>query len=499
VHHARATADRAVFGVGLVFAAPEVDEQLFGLAAERTHDLGAGFLFLAQGERKNAIKSARSSAESHGAKPAAPKRKEHSLGARGGTLTFTRFFTQGALPKDVRRKFLEAAKLRVFEPLKPEDEALEATGWCVMERPFDLEIDAAKMFHDNFVLLGFRVDRYRIPGALLKSQIGDEEQRQLARGKKTKLGRNEKLEIKARVVMRLRKKVIPTSKAIDLCWHLDSGTVLFFGHSKRMILDFAALFEKSFGIALLEDSPYVAATRAELPRELERAFKQIEPLSFSSGRKRLGKAGKSEPEPEASDAAAGEEDLLERVESTRFLGSEFLLWLWLRAEIVNKPIPLPELGDFEVWLDNQLTLQSDIDPNERVTVRGAAPSGSPEAREAVRAQKYPVRARIAIRNEERDFACVLVAHRYAVASGKIPAVLTKDTDDAFQERMTLVERLSQSLDGLYAAFLRDRLSALWKEAWEPAIVCWADDEPIPTDVLAALMAGKSSRSKKPKR
>ena len=421
------------------------------------------------------------------------------MGARGGTLTFTRFFTQGALPKDLRRKFLEAAKLRVFEPLKPEDEALEATGWCVMERPFDLELDSAKMFHDSFVLLGFRVDRYRIPGALLKSQIADEEQRQLARGKKTKLSRNEKLEIKDRVVMRLRKKVIPTSKAIDLCWHLDTGVVLFFGHSKRMILDFMALFEKTFGMQLLEDSPHAAATRAELPRELERALKQIEPLSFSSGRKRLGKQSKSEPEPEESEAPANaseEEDLLERVESTRFLGAEFLLWLWLRSELVDKPIPLPEFGDFQVWLDNQIVLQSDIDPNERVTVRGAAPSGSPEAREAVRAQKFPVRARIAIRNEERDFACVLVAHRFAVSSGKIPAVLTKDTDDAFQERMTLVERLCSHLDGLYAAFLRDRLSAIWKESWEPAIVCWAEDEPIPTDVLAELMRGKHTRSKK---
>jgi hypothetical protein len=129
-------------------------------------------------------------------------------------------------------------------------------------------------------------------------------------------------------------------------------------------------------------------------------------------------------------------------------------------------------------------------------VRGAAPSGSPEAREAVRAQKFPVRARIAIRNEERDFACVLVAHRFAVSSGKIPAVLTKETDDAFQERMSLVERLCQNLDGLYAAFLRDRLSPLWKQAWEPAIVSWADDEPIPTDVLAELMRGKHTRNKK---
>jgi hypothetical protein len=426
-----------------------------------------------------------------------------SLGARSGSLTFTRLFTQGALPKDLRRKFLEAAKLRVFEALKPEDEALEATGWCVMERPFDLELDSAKMFHDSYVLLGFRVDRYRIPGALLKSQITDEEQRLLQRTKKTKLSRNEKLELRERVVLRLRKKVIPTSKAIDVCWHLDSGTVLLFAHSKRTLLDFAALFEKSFGLSLVEDSPYTAASRAGLSRELLRALKDVEPLSFSDGRKRLGKGrGKAEEKAEQGPASEPEaeesEDLLERIESTRFLGSEFLLWLWLRAELVNQPISLPALGDHEVWLDNQLTLQSDIDPNERVTVRGAAPSGSAEAREAVRSQKFPVRARLSIRTEERDYACVLVAQRLAVASGMIPAVLTKDTDDAFQERMTLVERLSLSLDGLYGAFLRERLSRTWKDAWEPAVVCWAEDEAIPTDVLGALLPGQRSSAKKAK-
>lgn len=424
------------------------------------------------------------------------------MGARSGTLTFTRFFTQGALPKDLRRRFLEAARLRVFQPLKPDDDALEATGWCAMERPFDLELDAAKMFHDNFVLLGFRVDRYRIPGALLKSQITDEEQRQLVRSKKTKLSRNEKLEVKERVVMRLRKKVIPTSKAVDLCWHLDSGVVLCFGHSKRMLADFAALFEKTFGLALIEDSPYAAATRCELSREHERALKDIEPVSFSSGRKRLGKPALpiAEPEETAAPTAAAEEgeDALERVETTRFLGAEFLLWLWLRAEIIDKPISLPDLGDFEVWLDNQLTLQSDIDPNERVTVRGAAPSGSAEAREAVRAQKFPVRARIAVRNEERDFALVLVAQRFAVASGAIPAVLTKDSDDAFLERMMLVERLLLSLDGLYGAFLKDRLGEVWKLGWEPAIVSWADGDAIPTDVLARLVKGLRAQTKKTK-
>ena len=143
-------------------------------------------------------------------------------------------------------------------------------------------------------------------------------------------------------------------------------------------------------------------------------------------------------------------------------------------------------------------MQSDLDPNERVTVRGAAPSGSAEAREAVRAQKFPVRARLALRNEERDFACVLVAQRLAVASGAIPAVLTKETDDAFLERMTLVERLLLSLDRLYAAFLAERLSEIWRVGWQPAVVCWADGEAIPATILAELAPSRRAPRKKAK-
>ena len=72
MHHARAAANRAVFRVGLLLAAAEVDVQLLGLSAEGALDRGAGaFFVLVQSERKNAIKSARSSAESSSGLPCA--------------------------------------------------------------------------------------------------------------------------------------------------------------------------------------------------------------------------------------------------------------------------------------------------------------------------------------------------------------------------------------------------------------------------------------------
>ncbi|MGC4070264.1 MAG: hypothetical protein QM784_37500 [Polyangiaceae bacterium] len=51
--------------------------------------------------------------------------------------------------------------LRVFAPLDVNDEAMESSGWCVLERPFELEFDESNLYFDCYVLLGFRVDKCR--------------------------------------------------------------------------------------------------------------------------------------------------------------------------------------------------------------------------------------------------------------------------------------------------------------------------------------------------
>src|SRR5262245_44531694 len=62
-----------------------------------------------------------------------------AMGLRRGALTFTRLLVTGKPPRDLRKKYFDAVKLRAFQPLTPDDEASEAVGWCVMERPFDLD------------------------------------------------------------------------------------------------------------------------------------------------------------------------------------------------------------------------------------------------------------------------------------------------------------------------------------------------------------------------
>jgi len=426
------------------------------------------------------------------------------MGVRRGSLSFTRFRVTGIVPKDLRKRYLEAVQLRTFAPLDVNGEATEASGWCVLERPFDLEFDASKLFYDRFVLLGFRVDKWRVPGPLIKAHVEDEEQRLLGKSGRERLGRAERADLKSKVTMRLRRKIMPTAKLFDVAWDLDGETLLFFCHSAKLILDFSALFETTFGLSLVEDSPYAAAMRANLPSALQKRLMQLDPMSLVDGHRRLAQARKGSTAkveaPVVSDTKTrtptAPEDLLERIETTRFLGAEFLLWIWLYGALVEEVVSLGKLGEWSVWLEGALALKSVFDPAECVSVRGAAPGTSAEAREAVKAYKFPTRAKVLLRQDPRDFRFVLNADRFSISSGDIPAVLTEESDDAFLDRMHLVDELLTLIDRLFATFLHFRLAPVWAEAWEPAVAAWTEESRTPASILQTLLKAAKSLGKK---
>jgi hypothetical protein len=188
------------------------------------------------------------------------------------------------------------------------------------------------------------------------------------------------------------------------------------------------------------------------------------------------------PNKPASDDA---DALIERIETTRFLGSEFLLWIWLYGALIEDTVSLGKNDEWSMWLDGALSLESVHDPSEKVSVRGAAPAASSEAREAVKNYKFPARARVILRQEERDFKFVLNASRFSLSAGDIPAVLTQE-EDGLLERLHLIEELLGLVDKTFAAFLLLRLSHHWEEAWEPAIAGWTDEARLPATLLQAL-------------
>jgi hypothetical protein len=165
-------------------------------------------------------------------------------------------------------------------------------------------------------------------------------------------------------------------------------------------------------------------------------------------------------------------DFADRIETTRFLGPEFLAWLWFKVELFEGNLVLGSLGNAEVWFDTQVVLAAWKDYGEQIALRGTAPSSSPEAAEALRQGKVPVKARLRVTVNGEEYAFAFDARNFALSGIKLPEILTEDSEEHFYERMRLLEQVDQAMCELYDEFLCLRLSSLWEAELAPAIRDW---------------------------
>ena len=191
-------------------------------------------------------------------------------------------------------------------------------------------------------------------------------------------------------------------------------------------------------------------------------------------------------------------DLVDLIEKRRFLGREFLVFLWFESELFDGQIPVDGFGPCELRLEKWITLSCD---KEQARLKGVMPSADPEAHQALRQGKLPAQARLRVTVGELEYAFSFQADTLALAAVKIPSVVKDEADEQFYERMYLVEELESLVAALYAKFIAIRLSTAWEQQVLPAIRAWVRGEPtMHHDVYAKLRAriaplGPTSRPK----
>jgi recombination associated protein RdgC len=199
-----------------------------------------------------------------------------------GSLTYARFFVEGNLPDDLHFKLLKAIRQRVMKPLEPEEEAVERSGWCRIGEPMELEIGHEDVFYNNYVNLGFRTDRWVIPGPLLRAKLREAEKVYLQKKGRERLTRKEKAELKELVSKRLRRQMDPRTRAVDVSWSLDEGIVRFFSPSAKLGALLEEHFTKTFpSLKLLPEAPYTLAARLGLSKAQSTAWDEMEPTSLA--------------------------------------------------------------------------------------------------------------------------------------------------------------------------------------------------------------------------
>jgi len=200
-----------------------------------------------------------------------------TLGALRGSLTFSRFFVIGEVPADLPGFGLKRIRANVCQELDPEEDLSEKHGWANVSDPFDTDLDHEKVFYNEYAVLSMRVDRWVVPGPLLKAHLREAEEKLLERKGLDKLGRKAKADLKAMVLKKLRKQLVPVTRSADLVWNVNTGIVLFFSHAKKSHELVQELFEKTFKLQLLVESPGTATYRRGMTPAEEVLFANLEP------------------------------------------------------------------------------------------------------------------------------------------------------------------------------------------------------------------------------
>lgn len=199
------------------------------------------------------------------------------MSALSGSLSYARFFARSPLPRGFLDRSYEKLVHHAMRPLSPEEPDPERSGWCVLGEPLDVSLPKDRVYLDGFVNLGLRTDRWAIPAPLLRSKVRQAEGVYLEKVGRERLGRRERAELKEVVMRELRRKLVPSTRVVDLTWSLEEGVVRFFSHTERTTLAMLELFQKTFGLELIPESPFTLADRLELGDAEAQAWQELEP------------------------------------------------------------------------------------------------------------------------------------------------------------------------------------------------------------------------------
>jgi hypothetical protein len=158
-------------------------------------------------------------------------------------------------------------------------------------------------------------------------------------------------------------------------------------------------------------------------------------------------------------------DIINRINSTRYLGREFLTWLWYRSSRQNGIFEMTD-GPLEVWFDAKLTLEAQGDVKESNVVKAENPTETSEAHAALLTGKLVSDARLRLVSGQKQWSVSVKGDSLGLSGIKIPALLSREDDDQLYERFMLIEELEDTIHGLYLQFMEIRTD---DEAWRPEV------------------------------
>lgn len=329
-----------------------------------------------------------------------------------------------------------------------------ATGWVQFTDYENGDFDSGgPCWFDHFLCFSLRQDRRRIPSALLKRQVSRLSDQFLAEKPNLKyVPKAEKEQIRDRARTQLLVKTLPSPSCYDVVWDTERQLIRFCSLGQTIIDTFQGLFHQTFpGLRLQLLHPLARAAQL-LPEELNEQLQKENQATTDS--------------------------VLEQIEANRWLGTDFLLWLFYRTlnsdsrYQVKTEGPLLDKQPFTAFLDNRLVLVGGGQEGVQKIVVAGPQDHYLEVKTALTQGKQIEEAILHFQHDEDNaWKLTLKGERFQFGSYRTPMIRPDSSPDddpqaetvaAFLTKMAATEEGEQMFDSLLRDFLELRLAPEWK-------------------------------------
>ena len=165
-------------------------------------------------------------------------------------------------------------------------------------------------------------------------------------------------------------------------------------------------------------------------------------------------------------------DLIELIEEKRFIGQEFLTWLWWKSEERGGSVALDGYGDILVALEKHVLLESGEGESAERLICSGLQAELKEARTGLALGKKLEQARILITHGAYEYNFTLTGSTMDFRSVRLPKTAAaedkpdsraEELEGVMLERISLFETLVRLVHELFRIFLKSRVGDGWPE------------------------------------
>ena len=391
---------------------------------------------------------------------------------RNGVISYVRCaLGSGKPPREIDQVALELLRKNCIRPDSCGSGAPVTSGWIAGRHVFDLDFSHESNSFSRALLAAMRTDSVAVPPALKRAYRAMAEDE--LRGGSTRdrgLSRIERMDAKEQAERRCIQEIGDGRwrriAERPVLWDLDENIVLAPVDGDLTFNQLKGVMQETFDCLIERQA---AGRRAVFEADAMGHASDLRDATLDGfvappaqvATDEEGAPRKITANPEPSWAAGDPLD---------YFGNVFLLWLWWKCdcdeglvEIGGPSSESSESSEVAIVAERVLDLDCAWGVTGAVSLRGDAPTRSPEAARALQSGKMPRKIGLTLATNGQQWRCTIQGDRLAVSGLTLPKSDDRPASEreAIEERINSVLLFDRTLMSMYRAFLAIRLGNGW--------------------------------------